>query len=118
MSIEKHNEQVKNNKHVLSKIINCIKFCGSFELALRGHDEGSLNPGIFKGLINFSAELDLALREHLQQATVFKGTSKDIQNDLLECMLSVRHRHIKEQIAASKFVSVISDETNDISNIF
>ena len=120
LSIEKHNDQVKNNRYVLSKIINCIKFCGAFELALRGHNEqeDSLNPGIFKGLINFSAELDLALRDHLQQATVFKGTSKDIQNDLLECMLSVCQAHIKKEIAASNFVSVMSDETSDISNIF
>ncbi|KAK4875482.1 hypothetical protein RN001_011904 [Aquatica leii] len=120
MSIEKHNEEVKNNRYVLSKIINCVKFCGAFELALRGHDEGkhSLNPGVFKGLINFSAELDLALREHLQQATVFKGTSKDIQNDLLSCMLCVCQAHIKKEISASKFVSIISDETSDISNTY
>ncbi|CAG9771417.1 unnamed protein product [Ceutorhynchus assimilis] len=120
LSIEKHNEQVKNNRYVLSKIINCIKFCGAFELALRGHDEqkDSLNPGIFRGLINFSAELDLALRDHLQQPTVFKGTSKDIQNDLLECMLSVCQANIKKEIASSNFVSVMSDETSDISNIF
>ncbi|KAK4879423.1 hypothetical protein RN001_007569 [Aquatica leii] len=120
MSIEKHNEEVKNNRYVLSKIINCVKFCGAFELALLGHDEGkhSLNPGLFKGLINFSAELDLALREHLQQATVFKGTSKDIQNDLLNCMLCVCQAHIKKEISASKFVSIISDETSDISNTY
>lgn len=119
-SIQKHNDQVKKNRYVLSKIINCIKFCGAFELALRGHDEqeDSVNPGIFRGLINFSAELDLALRDHLQQATVFKGTSKDIQNDLLECILFVCQAHIKKEIAASKFVSIMSDETSDISNIF
>ncbi|XP_057658705.1 zinc finger MYM-type protein 1-like [Diorhabda carinulata] len=119
-SIQKHNDQVKNNRYVLSKIINCIKFCGAFELALRGHDEqeDSVNPGIFRGLINFSGELDLALRDHLQQATVFKGTAKDIQNDLLECMLSVCQAHIKKEIAESKFVSIMSDETSGISNVF
>jgi hypothetical protein len=37
-SIEQHNEQVRKNRYVLSKIINCIKFCGVFELALRGHE--------------------------------------------------------------------------------
>ncbi|XP_072377882.1 zinc finger MYM-type protein 1-like [Diabrotica undecimpunctata] len=120
LNISKHNEQIKNNRYVLSKIINCVKFCGAFELALRGHDErkDSINPGIFRGLINFSAELDLALKDHLQQATVFKGTSKDIQNDLLDCMLSVCQAHIKKEIAASKFVSIVSDETSEISNIF
>jgi hypothetical protein len=47
----------------LNEIINFNRFCGAFELALRGHDEKdtSLNSGIFRGLISFSAELDSAL---------------------------------------------------------
>jgi hypothetical protein len=83
-NIEQHNEQVRKNRYVLSQIINCIKFCGVFELALRGHDETdvSLNPGIFRGLINLTAELDAALKDHIEKATVFKGTSKTIQNEL------------------------------------
>jgi len=36
--LEKHNNQVKKTE-ILSKIINCSKFCGKFELRLRGHDE-------------------------------------------------------------------------------
>lgn len=57
LSIQKHNETVTNNRYILSKIIDCIKFCGAFELALRGHNEksDSENPGIFRGLINFSS---------------------------------------------------------------
>ena len=36
-----------------------LRLCGSFELALRGHDEseGSDNPGIFRGLVDFVASL-------------------------------------------------------------
>jgi len=57
---------------------------------LRGHDEKdtSLNSGIYRGLISFSAELDNALKVHLEKATIFKGTSKTIQNELLKCMLT------------------------------
>lgn len=57
-------------------------------MALRGYHEGddSLNPGILKGLVNFSAELDMSLKEYLSTATVFKSTSKEIQNELLDCM--------------------------------
>lgn len=56
----KHNNNVDKNRYVLNKIINCIRFCGAFELALRGHDEkeNSDNRGIFRELVNFSAELD------------------------------------------------------------
>src|SRR5215469_3784436 len=54
--IKKNNKNVMNNRYTLNIIINCIKFCGSFELALRGHNENesSTNPGVFKWLINFS----------------------------------------------------------------
>ena len=44
-----HNEKVSNNRYILSKIINCIKFCGVFELPSSGHTEtkDSENPGVF-----------------------------------------------------------------------
>jgi hypothetical protein len=66
-NIRKHNENVDKNRHILNQLINCILFCGAFDLALRGHDEteGSENPGIFRGLVNFVAELDVSMKEHL-----------------------------------------------------
>lgn len=119
-NIKKHNEQVNKNRYILSKLIDCIKFCGAFELALRGHreDDDSLNPGIFKGLVNFSAELDSSLKEHLSTATVFKGTSKEIQNELLDCMLFVCQENIMEEIKTAHYISLIADETSDISSVF
>ena len=46
------------------------------------------NPGIFRGLVDVIASLDSALKEHLESATVFKGTYKTVQNELLDCMLA------------------------------
>lgn len=59
LNIQKFNKEVNKNRYILSKIIDCVKFCSAFELALRGHDEkaDSVNPGVFRVLINFSAEL-------------------------------------------------------------
>ena len=76
VSIHKHNEQVDNNRYILSQIIDAIKFCGEFELVLKGHDEtdDSNNPGVFKGLINYTATIDSVLKDHLENAKVFKGT--------------------------------------------
>lgn len=70
-TIKTHNQKVSQNRYVLNIIINCIRFCGSFELALRGHDESETtnNVGIFRGLINFSAELDDVMKIHLEKAT-------------------------------------------------
>lgn len=69
---------------MLSKIIDCIKFCGAFDLAARGYDEreDSDNPGVFCGLLNFTAALDSVLSQELQSATVFKGTSKKISEKI------------------------------------
>jgi len=120
LNILKFNEQVKENRYILSKIIDCIRFCGAFELALRGHDEkaDSINPGVFRGLINFSAELDSALKTYLEKATVFKGISKEIQNDILDCTLTVCQNQIKTEINEADFISIIADETTDVSNFF
>ncbi|CAL9695954.1 unnamed protein product [Knipowitschia caucasica] len=117
VGIRRHNEEVTKNRHVLSRIIDCVKFCGAFELALCGHDESesSVNPGIFRGLVDFVASLDVALKEHLETATVFKGTSKTVQNELLDCMLSVAREQIIEEAQKSVFVSIQADETTDIS---
>lgn len=120
LNIQKHNEEVSKNRYILSKIIDCIRFCGAFEIALRGHDETetSENPGIFRGLINFTAELDTTLREHLENATVFKGTSKSIQNDILDSMLIVYHEEILREINEARFLAVMADETTDVSGKF
>lgn len=116
-NIQKFNEEVTKNRYVLSKIIDCVKFCGIFELALRGHDETTVseNPGIFRGLINFTAELDKTLAEHLEKSTVFKGISKEIQNDLLDCILEVCQERILEEISQSPHLAIMVDETTDVS---
>ena len=83
--------------------MECIKFCGAFELALRGHDEteDSDNPGIFRGLIDITAALDSALSQLLESATVFKGTSKTIQNELLDIMYETAKNEIKKEMRPS-----------------
>lgn len=116
-NIAKHNENVSKNRLVLSRIIDAIKFCGAFELALRGHDESvtSKNPGIFQGLINYAAELDKTLKKHLETATVFKGTSKEIQNDLLDCIFEIYREEVSTEINNARFLGVIADDTTDVS---
>jgi hypothetical protein len=54
---------VDKNRHILGRIINCIKFCGTHELPLRGHDgsETSHNRGIFLDLVAELASLDIVL---------------------------------------------------------
>lgn len=117
-SVHDFNELVSKNRYILNKLIDCVKFCGVFEIALRGHDESdsSNNRGIFLGLIDFVSELDLMFKEHIEKSTVFKGTSKTIQNDILESMLAIVHTHIMKEIGQTNFVAIQVDETTDSSN--
>ena len=113
----KFNEDVEKNRHILRRLIMCIKFCGAFELAIRGHETlTSENPGIYVGLINFAAELDAALAIHMKGSQVFKGTSKSIQNDLLDAMLQIYKQEILKEIKSANFIALEADETTDTSN--
>jgi hypothetical protein len=60
--------------HILGRIINCIKFCGTHELSLRGSDESetSYSREIFLDLVSELASFDSVLDEHLRNATVPK----------------------------------------------
>lgn len=95
-------------------------FCAAFHLALRGNDKrkDSLCPGVFRGPIYFSAKLDTSLKDYLTSVTGFKGTSKEIQNDLLDYVLTACQSHIKNEISEASFVSIVEDQTSDVSSTF
>ena len=110
-----HNESVDKNRHVLSRIIDSIRFCGSLELALRGHDESkdSDNRGVFLTLVeDFAAGLDDVLCKHFATSTVFRGTSAMIQNEFLTIMYDVCIDRIKFEIASADFLAIISAPIN------
>ncbi|KAL6455159.1 hypothetical protein MHYP_G00364000 [Metynnis hypsauchen] len=117
IAVRRQNEEMTKNQHILSRIIDRVKFCGACELALRGHEESksSDNPGIFRGLVDFVASLDGVLNEHLENAAVFKGTSRTVQNELLDCMCSVLKEHVIKEAQSSDFLSIQADETVDIA---
>ena len=56
-----------------------------------------------------------ALKEHLENATVFKGTLKMVQNELLDCMLPVVREQIIIEAHKSDFLSIQANETMAIS---
>lgn len=117
LSVLRHNEEVSKNRHNLGRLVDCVKFCGLFELALRGKDEteGSSNAGIFRGLVDLVASLDEMFEEHLKNSTVFKGTSKTVQNELLDSMLYVIRERITEEVKSANFIAIQADETTDVS---
>nr|CAI5856785.1 unnamed protein product [Callosobruchus analis] len=78
----KQSEEVDKNRPILRRLIMCIKFCET---------STSDNPGIYVGLVNFTAQIDALLAIHMKGSQVLKGISRTIQNELLE----VRPVHLR-----------------------
>ena len=115
---EEHNAKVKRNRELLRRHINAVLFLAKSENSFRGHNENvsSENRGGFKELLSYTAQYDDALRDHLNTATVFKGDSKSIQNDLIRACADVVREEIVREVTQAPFYSHIIDETTDVEN--
>ncbi|XP_077470343.1 zinc finger MYM-type protein 1-like [Stigmatopora argus] len=116
LEIRKVNQAVDKKRQVLSGIIERIKRCDAFELALHDQDQsGSFeNPAVFRVLVDFAAALETDLREILQD-TAFRGNSKRLQNELLGCMSLVLRERVVDEINSADYVAIQVDQTVDIS---
>ena len=87
-------------------------------MPLKGHDETtqSKNPGVFLGLIDFTCSLDPSLRKHMDSNAAFKGTSKIIQNEILDSIMFVCQDYIKNEISKSNFLAIMTDETMNMQD--
>jgi len=114
---KQHNEEVTRNREIMRRLIDVTLFLGKQELSFRGNDEkeSSSNRGNFKELSAFLANYDSVLREHFASSSVFRGDSKDIQNDMIESISAVIQNNISQSIIAAPFFSIEVDETTDVS---
>lgn len=116
--IRRHNTEVDKNRAILKRLIACALFLAQDELAFRGHDESKANSGSrgkFKDLCSLLAKFDPTMKEHLETATVFRGDSKTIQDDLTACIAECVREQIREDLSTAPFVAVMADETTDVS---
>ena len=116
--MKRHNETVEKNRNILKRFIDAICFLGTHELPFRGHSEkvDSDNRGNYVDLLQLLSLYDPTLKAHLDTSTIFRGTSKHIQNDLISSVHAVVQTKIKEEIKNAKYVAILLDETSDISN--
>ena len=61
--IQRHNEEVSQNREMLKTITEAVLYLSTQELAFRGHDESneSLNRGNYRELLECSAKMDSVL---------------------------------------------------------
>ena len=116
--IRKHNEMVDRNRQILERFIDVTRFIAIHEQGFRGNDESksSSMQGNFKDQIDLLSKYDSLLELHLSNASVFRGDSKTIQNDLIFSLSECIMNKIRDELNQAKFVSVGVDETSDISS--
>ncbi|XP_060846366.1 zinc finger MYM-type protein 1-like [Rhopalosiphum padi] len=113
----KHNEQVSINRRLIARMIHVVCFLGKQELAFRGHREHdeSLNKGNYLELLDLLAQEEHLLKDHFLSSSIFKGTSKIIQNDLIESVTTILNSKIFKEIQTANYISIQADETTDVS---
>ena len=117
IEISQFNDQVRKNREILLRLIEITLFLAKQELSFRGHDEGcdSENRGNFEELCDLLTKFDSTFASHLEKATVFRGNSKEIQNDLIDSIASIVASHIQTDIRNSTFYAIECDETTDVA---
>nr|CAH7736446.1 unnamed protein product [Callosobruchus chinensis] len=122
-------EQVHDNRKKILSIINTITFLGKQNIALRGHREDSnitepsteVNRGNLLEFIHHRIETcgeDLILKNHFESATSRKKyISPSIQNEIIKCCGDEIINTIVQKVTASKYYSIVFDETTDRSKI-
>ena len=117
-----YNEQVRKNREMLKHHINACVYLATQGLEFQGHNQGhGANRGNFVELVTLLGEFSANPLVGLNRAVtdfnpLFSGLSSDIQNDLILCLYEHLIDEIKRRIAAAPFLSIMADETTDISN--
>ena len=121
LEIDQHNERVKQNKKYLTYLLHATLYLGKQTMSFRGHDEstGSNNRGNYRELLEVFSNFDYAFDQQLHgtdnSRSSFKGTSKTVQNDLIDVVDSVLVDQIISEVSKAKYLSIQADETSDIS---
>ena len=113
MLSQNYAKELIENREVLKKIIACVKFLARQGLPLRG--DGDEKDGNFLQLLKFQGEQDDVIHSWLQKKTN-KYTSHEIQNEILKIMAISVLRNISNVLQRSPFLTIMIDETTDISN--
>lgn len=113
------NENVQLNRRFMELPIRAVLYLGKQELAFRGHNEdvSSINRGNFKELLEvFISISPVDIQQHYKKiASVFSGSSKTIQNEIIDCIASYIDEYVEKEIKECKFFSIQVDDSTDIA---
>jgi hypothetical protein len=118
---------IEENRKKLIPIIKTVILCGAQNIPLRGHrDDGNIDctgsssnfgEGNFRALLKFRVDAgDEVLASHLTSCGKNASyISKTTQNEIIDCCGEVIIEKIVTKIKASKFFTIMADETTDVS---
>lgn len=118
--------QIKKEKQkwrdILTRILHCIKYLATQNLALRGHRESlahdkDCNMGNFLGLLKLLATVDPVMKEHLKCVESHPGStsylSPGIQNEFIHLMANTVRQNLLRKIHKAKYYGIMFDSTPD-----
>ena len=115
-------KEKQKRRDILTRILHCIKFRATQNLALRGHRESlqldnDSNLGNFLGLLKLLAIFDTVMKEHLTRVESHPGSSSylspGVQNEFIHMMASTVRHSLLRSIRKAKYYGLMFDSTPD-----
>eukprot|EP00794_Sanderia_malayensis_P010108 gene10108-11143_t len=115
--IDRHNRNASRYSVMMKHHINVATYLAAQGLAFRAHSEtkDSANRGNFLELMDVLGEYSYELRTFLDKERI-TYTSHQPQNQLIESIFEEVRNEIFNRVTKSRFVSVMMDDTSDLSN--
>lgn len=108
-------DDILKRRAYLSKLLDVLILNAKQCIPQRGHDESkeSNNRGNFLEILSLVSKYDKSDQIQMPKNASYQSPSS--QNDLLETIASVIKNKIVKEVKESSFISVLADETRDIS---
>ena len=115
--IDRHNRNASRYSVMMKHHIDVATYLACQGLAFRGHSESkdSANRGNFLELMDVLGEYSHEFRTFLDTERI-TYTSHVPQNQLIESIFEDVRNEISNRVTKSKFVSIMMDDTSDLSN--
>ena len=113
-----YSEIVKKNRKIRLAVLDVVIVLAKRGIAFRGNwDSAAMKEnGNFEFFIKWLAKYDESLSEHLSTAAKnARYLSPQIQNEMINCLGESIRNALVTDIRKSKFISVMADESSDVS---
>ncbi|XP_041834348.1 zinc finger MYM-type protein 1-like [Melanotaenia boesemani] len=110
-------KKIEENQKYIKTIADVLLLTATQNIAQRGHRESaeSHNRGNFLVILQKIAKHDPQIQKCMNASGNAKYTSKNIQNEILDCLAEMVRSDIIKEVRESQVFSLLADETKDLS---